>query len=184
MLRRLLALFLIVWALGFVAFAAFQPQPAPTAPLSAVKVDGIIVLTGGEGRIARGLDLLRGGVAPRMLVSGVDPEVKPGEFAAEYKVGAALLACCITLGFESVDTRSNARESAQWIASHHLRHVRLVTSDWHMRRAAWELRQAIPADVELTEDAVPTRPSLGILFAEYSKYVLRRLWHIGKGYYG
>jgi uncharacterized SAM-binding protein YcdF (DUF218 family) len=176
MLRRLLALLLIVWALGFVAFAAFQPQPAPFA-----KVDGIIVLTGGEGRIAHGLDLLRDGAAPRLLVSGVDPEVKPGEFAAQYKVGAGLLACCVTLGYESVDTRSNARESAQWIAHNHLRRVRLVTSDWHMRRAAWELRQAIPANVELTEDAVPTRPSLGILFAEYSKFVLRRLWHIGKG---
>lgn len=179
MLRRLLALLLIVWALGFVGFAAFQPQPAPMA-----KSDGIIVLTGGEGRIARGLELLRAGAAPRMLISGVDPEVKPGELAAEYKIGAALLACCITLGYDSVDTRSNARESAQWIARHKLHRVRLVTSDWHMRRAAWELRQTIPADVELTEDAVHTRPSLGILFAEYSKYVLRRLWHIGKGYYG
>lgn len=176
MLRRLLALLLTVWALGFAGFAAFQPQPAPIA-----KADGIIVLTGGEGRIARGLDLLRDGVAPRLLISGVDPEVKPGELAAEYKMSAALLACCITLGYESVDTRSNARESAQWIKRHGLRRVRLVTSDWHMRRAAWELRQTIPADVELTEDAVPTRPSLGILFAEYSKFVLRRLWHIGKG---
>lgn len=181
MLRRLLALLLIVWALGFAGFAAFQPQPAPMTPASAVKVDGIIVLTGGEGRIARGLDLLRAGIAPRMLISGVDPEVRSGEFAAEYKVSAGLLACCITLGYESVDTRSNARESAQWIARNHLRRVRLVTSDWHMRRAAWELRQTIPADVELTEDAVPTRPSLGILFAEYSKFILRRLWHIGKG---
>jgi len=178
MLRRLLSLLLVIWALGFVGFAAFPPQPAPMA-----KVDGIIVLTGGEGRIARGLELLRGGIAPRLLVSGVDPEVKPGEFAAQYKAAAPLLACCITLGYESVDTRSNAREAAQWIARNHLRRVRLVTSDWHMRRAAWELHQTIPANVELTEDAVPTRPSLGILFAEYSKFILRRLWHIGKGYY-
>lgn len=85
MLRRLLALLLIVWAMGFVGFAAFQPQPAPLA-----KSDGIIVLTGGEGRITRGLDLLRSGAAPRMLISGVDPEVKPGELAAEYKIGGGL----------------------------------------------------------------------------------------------
>ena len=37
-------------------------------------------------------------------------------FAAEYKVSPELMACCVTLGFQSVDTRSNARETAAWKA--------------------------------------------------------------------
>ena len=81
--------------------------------------------------------------------------------------------CCITLGFESVDTRSNATEAARWIADNQLVSVRLVTSDWHMRRAAYELRRAIPAKVTLIEDAVPTRPSLKMLFIEYCKVLAR-----------
>ena len=55
--------------------------------------------------------------------------------------------------------------------------MRLVTSDWHMRRAAYELHGDLP-NTEIIEDAVPTRPRLITLFAEYNKYVLRRasLW--------
>jgi len=174
MLRRLASLLLVVWSLGFVLFAVTLPRAAGEEAS-----DAVIVLTGGEGRIARGLDVLQQGQARRMLVSGVDPEVKPQEFQAEYKVPARLMGCCITLGYESVDTRSNAREAAQWIARHHPRSVRLVTSDWHMRRAAWEIRRVIPPNIAIVEDAVPTRPSLNILFVEYNKLIARRLWHIG-----
>jgi uncharacterized SAM-binding protein YcdF (DUF218 family) len=55
--------------------------------------------------------------------------------------------------------------------------LRLVTSDWHMRRAAYEFRQDLP-QARIVEDAVPTRPSLWLLFLEYNKYLLRRgaLW--------
>jgi len=170
----LASLLLVVWSLGFVLFAVTLPRAAGEEAS-----DAVIVLTGGEGRIARGLDVLQQGQARRMLVSGVDPEVKPQEFQAEYKVPARLMGCCITLGYESVDTRSNAREAAQWIARHHPRSVRLVTSDWHMRRAAWEIRRVIPPNIAIVEDAVPTRPSLNILFVEYNKLIARRLWHIG-----
>ena len=174
MLRRLASLVLVVWALGFVWFAVMLPQPAGDVP-----GDAVIVLTGGEGRIARGLDVLARGQARQMLVSGVDPEVKPLEFQVQYKVPPRVMACCVTLGYESVDTRSNAREAAQWIAQRHPRSVRLVTSDWHMRRAAWELRRVIPPNLAIVEYAVPTRPSLKILFVEYSKLIARHLWHIG-----
>ncbi len=173
MLRRLVALTLVAWALGFVVFAVTLPQPA-----DARHTDAVIVLTGAEGRIGRGLATLSGHWADKMLVSGVDPEVKPSEFVAQYHVDPVLMRCCITLGYESVDTRSNARESAAWIAAHHVHSIRLVTSDWHMRRAAWELRRTIPAEVYIVEDAVPTRPSLGILFGEYSKLLVRRVWQM------
>ncbi len=67
------------------------------------------------------------------------------------------MACCVTLGFQSVDTRSNAAETARWIADNKFRSVRLVTTDWHMRRAAGELSAALPGDVELIRDAVPSQ---------------------------
>jgi uncharacterized SAM-binding protein YcdF (DUF218 family) len=174
MLRRAVSLVLIVWALGFVWFAVFLPGPAGTE-----KTDGIIVPTGGEGRINRGLELLRQGRAGRMLVSGVDREVKPREFAVEFGVSPTLMKCCITLGYESVDTRTNAAESAQWIAAGKARSVRLVTTDWHMRRAAGELKRAAPEGTTIVRDAVPSRPSLFVLFLEYHKLIasrLARLW--------
>lgn len=170
MLRRALSLVLIVWALGFVWFAVFLPGPA-----GAEKTDAVIVPTGGEGRIDRGLEALRRGWARRMLVSGVDREVKPREFAAHYKVSGALMKCCVSLGFDSVDTRSNAKESSRWIASGKVRSVRLVTTDWHMRRAAGELGHAAPEGTTIIRDAVASHPSLFILFLEYHKLIASRL---------
>lgn len=170
MLRRAVALVVLVWVMGFFTFAISLPIPNETD-----HADAVVVLTGGEGRIDRGLAVLRAHRAGRMLVAGVDPEVKPREFAAQYHVERALMRCCVTLGYQSVDTRSNASETAQWVDSGKIGSVLLVTSDWHMRRAAFELRRALPPQVALTEDAVPTSPSFRTLFMEYNKYVARRI---------
>jgi hypothetical protein len=114
-----------------------------------------------------------------MLVSGVYEQVKPAEFRAQFKVPRKLMECCITLGFEAVDTRSNARESARWIARNHMKSVRMITTDWHMRRAAFELDQMKPPGVTIVRDAVPSNPGWRTLFIEYHKYLARRaaqLW--------
>ena len=161
-----LALLQIVWA--GVASACSLPQPAGEE-----RTGGVVVLTGGAGRIDRGLEALRAGWAPRLLVSGVDAEVKPHEFAVEYRIGSLQMACCVTLGFAAKDTVSNAVETADWIKAQKLRSIRVVTSDWHMRRAVLELRRAIPPGVEIVPDAVATRPSLKMLFLEYHKLLAR-----------
>lgn len=169
MLRRLASFLVIAWVLGFVWFAAVLPQP-----IGAGRSDAAIALTGGEGRIPRALEVLDKGWVRRVLVAGVDSEVRPRELAAEFDVSQQTMRCCITLEKVSVDTRSNAREAALWIAANKIRSVRLVTSDWHMRRAAWELGQAAPG-VEIARDPVRTRPRLRILFVEYHKLIARRI---------
>lgn len=170
MTRRLVSMIVLVWLLGFAAFAFVLPQPREGG-----KSDGVIVLTGGGGRIDRGVQALREGWAKRMLVSGVDRHVKRHEFQIEHEVPPALMRCCIDLGYKSVDTRSNAQESADWIARHKLRSVRLVTTDWHMRRAAFELSRLTPGKVTVIADAVPSRPRLWVLFLEYHKLIARRI---------
>ena len=169
MIVRLLAVSMLGWMLGFIWFAVLLPQPLDSRP-----TDAIVVLTGGAGRIDRGIALLAADTAKRMLISGVDRSVRPGELAAEYDTPEALFACCITLGREAIDTRSNAIETARWLERRDYKTVRLITTDWHMRRAALELRQALPERVAIVYDAVPSRPSLTILVREYNKYLLRR----------
>jgi len=166
---RLAALALLAWMLGFAWFAIFLPRPLDARP-----TDAIVVLTGGAGRIDRGFALLQRGVAPRMLISGVDRSVRQGELAAQYHVPEKLLSCCVTLGREAIDTRSNAIETANWLERHDYDTVRLITTDWHMRRSALELRQVLPAGRALIYDAVPSRPTLTVLMREYNKYLLRR----------
>lgn len=162
---------LLAWAIGFIWFAVALAQPSDD-----VRTDGVVVLTGGKGRIDRGLEALRQGWAPKLLVSGVDRNVKPHEFAIEYRIGSLQMACCVTLGFAATDTATNARETADWISGQQLRSVRVVTSDWHMRRAVLELRKEVPAAVTIVEDAVPTQPSLRMLFLEYHKLLARLAW--------
>ncbi len=168
MIRRILSFVFLAWLLGFVAFALFLPQPADMT-----KTDGVVVLTGGAKRIDRGLEILEKRKARRMLISGVDLDVKPAELAAEYRRPIKLFNCCIDLGFRAVDTRSNALETARWVARNNVKSLRLVTHDWHMRRAMLELSIALPDDVEVIQDAVPTQPTFAILFREYHKYWLR-----------
>lgn len=171
MIVRFLAVTLLAWMLGFAWFAIFLPQPLDGRP-----TDAIVVLTGGAGRIDRGIALLEKGAAKRMLISGVDRSVRPVELAVEYKAPERLFACCITLGREAIDTRSNGLETARWLERRDYKTVRLITTDWHMRRAALELRQSMPdGKVMIVYDAVPSRPSLTILAREYNKYLLRRI---------
>lgn len=170
MIRRLFSLMFLAWAIGFLWFAVALPKPV----IGSVTTDAVIVVTGGPGRIARGLEVLDKGLADTMLVSGVDREVRPGEFAAEFGVSPAEMACCVTLGFAAVDTRSNAAETAKWVAQKEVRSLRLVTTDWHMRRAAGELDRTLPDHVTVIRDAVPSQPDLGTLFLEYHKLIASR----------
>lgn len=164
MIARLAGFLGLLYAIGFLVFAVTLPTP-----IGHTRTDAVLVPTGGPGRIARGLEVLREGDARRMFVSGVDPEVTPAEFAREFDVRPSEMRCCVTLGFLAVDTRSNAGEAAQWLATNDVRTVRLVTTDWHMRRAAAELKHSIPDTVTVIEDAVPSDPALGQLFLEYNK---------------
>ncbi len=166
MIRRLISLVLVIWALGFVGFAATLPQPEPAS-----QTDAIVVPTGSGGRIERGLAMLETQAARQMLVSGVDPKVRPSEFIAEYDVPQSTMDCCITLGFSALDTRGNARETAQWMEARRFTSLRLVTADWHMRRAALELASQLPEGTTITRDAVRSDVSLWTLFLEYHKFI-------------
>lgn len=170
MIRHILSVLFLIWALGFLWFAVSMPRPAAETE----KTDAVIVPTGGAGRIPRGLAVLDRGLVNKMLVSGVDPEVKPAEFAAEFGVEPEQMECCVTLGFAAVDTRSNAAETAKWVAQNEVTSLRLVTTDWHMRRAASELDRTLPAHVRVIRDAVTSQPDFSTLFLEYHKLIASR----------
>ncbi|HEX8445914.1 MAG TPA: YdcF family protein [Sphingomonas sp.] len=169
MIVRLFSLGVLAWLLGFALFAVMLPGPGPDQ-----RTDGIVVVTGGPGRIPRGLTLMQAGQARRMLISGVDRRVRPQDLIAEYHAPPRLIACCIDLGDESVDTRSNADETAAWVARHGYRSLRLVTTDWHMARARFELGRVLGRDVTILPDGVRSEPGLLVLMTEYTKYLLRR----------
>lgn len=171
MILRLSSLLLLFYALGFALFGVTLAAPA-----GAERTDAVVVLTGGPGRIERGIEVMAEGRAKRMLIAGADPSVTRRDL--ERRLGRSAertLRCCVDLGSESVDTRSNAEEAKRWLDPRGYHSIRLITNDWHMRRAAFEFRKDLGEDYPIIEDAVPTRPRFLTLFGEYNKYLLRRI---------
>jgi uncharacterized SAM-binding protein YcdF (DUF218 family) len=172
MIARAASLVALIYLLGFILFALTLGRPANA---DAKPTDAIVVLTGGSGRIEHAVDVMKQGKAKRLLVAGADPSVTKGDLARRLGGSRALIKCCLDLGSESVDTRSNAEEAHRWLVKHNFHSVRLITSDWHMRRARYEFRKVLGGDYPLVTDAVRSEPSFLTLFSEYNKFVLRRL---------
>jgi uncharacterized SAM-binding protein YcdF (DUF218 family) len=166
------SLLVILYALGFVLFGV---SLAPPASKAAPRTDAIIVITGGEGRIEHAVAMLAEGHGKRLLVAGADPSVTKEDLVRRLHGQRRLVQCCVDLGSESVDTRSNAEEAKRWLTKRGYRSARLITSDWHMRRASYEFERQLGDAVTIVPDAVKSEPNFMTLFAEYNKYLLRRL---------
>jgi len=172
MIARAASLLALIYALGFVLFALTLGKPAAA---DAAPTEAAVVLTGGSNRIEHAVEVLEDHKAKRLLVAGADPSVTKADLARRIGGSGRVIKCCVDLGSESVDTRSNAEEAERWIAQHRFKSVRLITSDWHMRRARYEFRKVLGSKYVLETDAVRSEPSFLTLFGEYNKYVLRRV---------
>lgn len=136
---------LALLAAGFMAFSihVMTMRPDPGA-----RGEAIIVLTGGEGRLAVATELLERRAGSRLLISGVHPDVTPDELRAAMGASGPLFDCCVDLGREAADTTGNAAETAAWVAERGYDRVLIVTSDYHLPRSMLEMRARMP-DVEL-----------------------------------
>ena len=165
-------------AAGFVAFAMTLPRLVtdPGTP-----TDAIVVLTGGSDRVETGFDLLERGLARRLFISGVAPDVEvPALLAvADRRNGSA--GCCIVLGHDASDTLGNARETAAWMRREGLASLRLVTAQYHMPRSLLVFRRAMPGITIIPHPVFPVRVRSGewwlwpgtarLLAQEYLKYL-------------
>ena len=119
---------------GLQHFILTLPKPAPIA----TSTDGIVVITGGQQRLADGFNLLQSGVGRALLVSGVGKGVGKAVLADELNLDpreTALLECCVTLEFQAGDTRGNAVAAGKWVQANGFRSLQLVTANYHMPRA-------------------------------------------------
>ncbi|MDP1911052.1 MAG: YdcF family protein [Hyphomicrobium sp.] len=171
MIVRFGSLLLILYALGFLLFGVTL---GAAAPADAPNTDAIVVITGGSGRIEHAVAMLGQGKGKRLLIAGADPAVTKDDLVRLHGK-RRLVRCCLDLGSESVDTRSNAEEARRWLEKNNYRSARLITSDWHMRRAVYEFGRQLDGKVRIIPDAVKSEPNFMTLFGEYNKYVLRRL---------
>ena len=162
-----------VWGLGFASFLISILVMEPRANLP--HVDGIVVLTGGSDRVRTGFELLDRHVAPRLLISGVHSKTTLKDLYESSGFQGRALPCCVDLGFRAPDTVGNANETHDWVQDHHIQTIVLITANYHMPRALFEMKRVIP-DVAITPYPVKTdqfkvwtKTGMTLVLSEYHK---------------
>lgn len=174
-------LLILAWTAGLLWFVQTMPLPAPTGPDTAM-TDAVVVLTGGTNRLQTGIDLLRQGRASKLFVTGVYQGVEVDELLGLARNAPGELECCIELDHKALDTVENATETARWMREQGYQSMRLVTSDYHMRRSLLEFMMADPNMVITPHPITPKdqpqnswwqRPeSLRLYTTEYTKFLV------------
>ncbi len=142
--RYCFGLLLLIWLAGFGVFLESIPQKIddPNTP-----TDAIVVLTGSKGRVQLGFQLIRQGLAKKLFISGVHPDVKlPELLSHQYskEVQDTWNDSKTDLGYQAQNTRGNAKEAQAWIQQNQIHSIRLVTHDYHIKRSMMLFRRQMP----------------------------------------
>ncbi|MBO6506398.1 MAG: YdcF family protein [Kordiimonadaceae bacterium] len=155
-----------VWVLGFAVFAGTMPEAPAVDTLP--EADGIVVLTGGGGRLDAAVDLLQAQKGKRLLISGVHQTVPESDIANLVQAPQTLFSCCVDLDRNSSNTIDNALTTAEWVEKHQYNSIYLVTADYHMQRSQLLIEEALP-DCEILPFPVHSNLSVQGLVMEYAK---------------
>lgn len=164
---------------GFYVFASsIRSHVVGSLPLA----DAVVVLTGGEDRIAAGVNLIAGGHGSRLLISGVHKlNSTARELGRRLGGDPSIYECCVDLGHGALDTIGNAHEAKEWAGRWGFRRLIVVTSAYHMPRSLVEFAHAMPG-VSVYAYPVASRhfrveewwhhyPTARLLAGEYVKYL-------------
>lgn len=184
-MRKLARALIIAVALAtcalFAGFVLFSTSVMREHLVESETADGIVVLTGGQARIASAANLLKAGKGKRLLISGVNRRTTKRDVERLSGLDHPTFTCCVDLGYEALDTVGNADETRTWANANGYHRLIVVTSSYHMPRTLAELALAMP-DVEFIPHTVTPSifPESGwwlsvrttrILLSEYLKYL-------------
>ncbi len=116
-------------------------------PESTAADEAIVVLTGGEHRIPRAIELLKLRLSPLLIISGTGKNITLKDLANNQ--GDAIFNIQdvwsrILLEPRSGSTVENAEESGNLLAARSMKRVILVTSDYHCPRALALFKKILP----------------------------------------
>lgn len=178
----LLVIMLVVMAVLFVDFAykTFSVRPRE------LKTDAIVVLAGGRGRVEEGVRLYRKNQGRWLFLIGVDPVVRKSDLYRER--AGERSGDDVVLEKVSRNTLENALFARELIARKEISAITLITSRYHMKRAALIFRSVLPKDIAIYSHPVDSRNlqerwwnhggSTRLLFSEFYKYCLFRFFFL------
>jgi uncharacterized SAM-binding protein YcdF (DUF218 family) len=190
-LVRIMAITLLVWMGGFLAFMGYVPLHVED---DQTPTQAIVVLTGGRDRLKTGFFLLAEQRADVIFISGVHPgeTIKtllktPEVSAIVSKQQQEWFASRTLLGHTATNTQENALETAAWVKKYHINSLRLVTAAYHMPRSLLELTHLLPETLIIPHPVFASQKGrwswngrvFFLLFSEYHKFLwafLRMPW--------
>lgn len=150
---------IVLGILGGVGFLGLIPFEGDRLAPEQV-YDGIVVLTGGDGRIEQGFRLLEQGQGHRLLISGVGGALPVKLLKRRFRLSEADMRCCVTFGLQAHNTIENALEVRAWQQEYGIRSLLLVTANYHMPRSQSLLAHYNPELTIHTYPVFPIAPTL------------------------
>ena len=183
-IQTALLVLLVVLGLAIASFQKFVlTLPNDDTKLSA-PIDGLVVATGGQLRIQKGVELLAGGKADRMLISGVGKGITKELLKENLAISnrqARFFDCCVEIEFTATDTNGNAQATFEWMQKHALDDILLVSANYHLPRAELIFKQYLPENSVYFQAVNPPDLKLSawhsnwqttrLLLKEYLKYI-------------
>lgn len=113
--------------------------------LLSTKSSLIVVLTGGKGRIEKGIELLNEGNGKFLLISGVFQKEKI-QNKYLFKDNINLKECCIFFEEKAKNTFQNASEVSNWLKERRVEidSIQLITSYYHIPRSLIIFKKFFP----------------------------------------
>ncbi len=179
---KLFFLLLIVLCLSFIlGFIKFYNNIKNYKISNQELVEGIAVLTGGKGRIAKGIELFKENPYSFLIISGVDKSIKSIEVVPKDILNSNR----VFIDRKSETTIDNAEEIIKWSNKNSITNIRIITSDYHMPRSMLILLKKsknlnfyadpVISDINIRKNIFENFKSLLFLSEEYSKYLFCHL---------
>ena len=168
----------------------YQERILSLTEYSSKRASNIVILTGGSNRIRDGLKIIKNLensaiINTKLLISGTGKgftisNVK--KLLPKNKSLNIFINCCIELDNKSQNTHSNAIETLKWAKKNNIKAYILITSNYHMPRAALEFKARMPNFKIVTHPITPKKHDISnwmhsfetfsLIFIEYSKFLI------------
>ena len=131
------------WAL--LLYSISKDNYSQKRELLSTKSSLIVVLTGGKGRIEKGIELLKEGNGKFLLISGVFKKEKVKDKYL-FKDNINLKECCIFFEEKAKNTFQNATEVSNWLKERkeNIDSIQLITSYYHIPRSLIIFQKVFP----------------------------------------
>jgi uncharacterized SAM-binding protein YcdF (DUF218 family) len=175
-MRRIILAIIIIflsWGSGFAYYLyLFQSYPINTSTIT----NAIVTLGTNTRKIEYGIALVKAGYAPVLFVTGVDPKTSLKNIILSKR---EVIPSQVIYGINNRVYYSDTEELADFIMTHNIQSIRLVTDDYEMPSAIKELTQLIPSTYSLNivpHPIVSKDIQYKILFKSYNLYLKNMLW--------